>query len=228
MIWPDLVKRCSWGLSRRARPKSTITGSRRPPVFLIMTLAGFRSRWMTFCVCASCKANGELAHQRRGLALWPALVADQCRQRLALDVGHRQVRLSLDFPGVIHAAKVGMAKRGGGARLFQEPSPRLGSLVLSEVGYLQGHRAFEMGILGEVNRAHPALPQPLDDPVPAELFEIGESRTECGHINTPGQAEGGPVLVSGAVRSIDTTVFLEAETGTKLESITSASRFPAS
>ena len=89
------------------------------------------------------QGQGELAHQRRDLALRPALVADQGRQRLALDVGHRQVKLAIDFPGVIHGAEVGVVERGRGAGLFQEPSSRLGTFVISEVGHLQGHRALE-------------------------------------------------------------------------------------
>ena len=70
--------------------------------------------------------QGELAHQRRDLAWRPALVADQRRQRLALDVGHRQVELAVDLPGVIDGAEVGVVERGGGAGLVQEPLPRLG------------------------------------------------------------------------------------------------------
>ena len=41
--WPVRVIRTSSELSRRARPKSTITGSRFDPTDLIITLRGLRS-----------------------------------------------------------------------------------------------------------------------------------------------------------------------------------------
>ena len=64
-----------------------------------------------------------------------------------------------------------MVERGGRASLLQESFPRVGIVVITEVGYLQGYGAFEMRVLGQVDRAHAALPQSLDNPVAAELFE---------------------------------------------------------
>ena len=77
-----------------------------------------------------------------------------------------------------------MVERGGGAGLVQEPSPRLGIFVVAEVGHLQGHPAVELGVLGQVDRAHPALAQPLDDPVPAEL--LGKRLGRCRGLGDPG------------------------------------------
>ena len=60
MICPDCVTRSSPEFIRRARPKSTITGSRRVPDVLIITFAGFRSRCRTPRAWASCIARASL------------------------------------------------------------------------------------------------------------------------------------------------------------------------
>ena len=77
-----------------------------------------------------------------------------------------------------------MVERGGGAGLGQEPLPRLGAVLGAVVGDLQRHPALELGVLGQVDRAHPPLPQPLDDPVPAEL--LGEFLGGLARFRDPG------------------------------------------
>ena len=154
MTWPDLVRRCSWGFVPAGQAE--VDDHRLAP------LAGRLDHHVGRLQVAVddllrvrlLQGQGELAHQRRDLALRPALVADQRRQRLALDVGHRQVKLAIDFPGVIDGAEVGVVERGGGAGLFQEPFPRLGTFVVAEVGDLQRHR----GVRDECPR--PGRPSP--------------------------------------------------------------------
>ena len=154
--------------SRRARPKSMITSSRRR---LIMMLAGFRSRWITPRRWASCRARASL---RTTAAAWRCgsrpVGVDDLRQRLALDVGHRQVVDAVDLPDVVDRAEVGVVEGRRGAGLAVEPLEDLRAVLGGEVGDLQGHPAIELGVMGQVDRPHAPLPQPLHDPIAAELL----------------------------------------------------------
>ena len=166
-VYPDLVKPLDDCPSQAEVDDHRLAAW---PVVLIMTLAGLR-----VTVDDRVRVRPP-ARPRRACPPAPAtwrcsriLIADQRRQRLALDIGYRQVKVPLDFPGVIDLAEVGVTESGGDASFFQEPSPRLGIFVITQVGYLQGHPAFEVGILSQINRAHPTLARPLDDPVPANF-----------------------------------------------------------
>ena len=86
------------------------------------------------------QGHGELAHQRRDLAWRQPSSPIRLGQRLALDIGHRQVEQAVDLADVVDGAEVGVVELAAVRASSEEPlraSGRRGS----EVGDLQGHPA---------------------------------------------------------------------------------------
>ena len=94
MTWPVLVKRTSSGIV--AAGQAEVDDHRLAPLArrLDHDVGRLQVAVDDPLGVRLLHGQGELAHQRRGLARRQALVADRLRQRLALDVGHRQVEPS--------------------------------------------------------------------------------------------------------------------------------------
>ena len=97
---------------------------------------------------------------------------------MPVDVGHRDVVRPVDLADVVHRADVGMPQRGGGPGLAVKPLEQFGRRLLLEVRRLEGDLPLELRVLGQVDHAHRALAQSLDDAVTAELLlEAARLRT---------------------------------------------------
>ncbi len=114
------------------------------------------------------KGHGDFPDQNGALAMQERPHARRLAERLALDVGHRQVRDAIDLADVMNAADMGMVECCRRARLREEPLPNVRVGILIELRDLQRDGAVKLGIVGEVNAAHAALAQELDEPVTAK------------------------------------------------------------
>src|SRR5262249_51112711 len=171
MTWPVWVRRSSGWKARRARPKSRMTGS---PRWLILMLAGFRSRWMTPRRWASSRARASLRTS----------TAD-CRCGEGWRPRHSSARLWPSMKGIVRdggpainptsqpGAEVGVVEGGGGPPLAVEALEQLRVVLGAEVGHLQGHLPVELGVVGQVDGAHAALAQSLQEAVAAERARQG-------------------------------------------------------
>jgi hypothetical protein len=128
--------------------------------------------WATARARASCRTSAAAwAGAGGGPAQPPG-------QRLALDVGHGQVRHAVDLADVVDGADVGVAQGAGGAGLAVEPLPHLGAVVLRETGHLQGDRPVQPRVVDEVHRPHAAPPELADNPVAAQPLQPGGLRVQ--------------------------------------------------
>ena len=93
--------------------------------------------------------------------------ANQLLQRLAGHVLHGDERPLVVLADIEDRHDVGMAKPPGGARLAREPLARR-LVVESLLEQLDGDRAIDRGIAGEVERAHAAVGNQPDDAIPSD------------------------------------------------------------
>ena len=109
----------------------------------------------------------------------PPLV-EQGLEIAALDVTHGEVEEPLCLPGFVDRDHLGLLERGREPRLTQEALPE--ALVAGELGRdeLERHPPLEPGILGEVNDAHAASPEPGLEPVAGKLGADARIRFEHG------------------------------------------------
>ncbi len=84
-------------------------------------------------------------------------------QRLAAHVLHGEVRRPLEAPDVIDVHHVGVLQPGLGARLQHQPLDQVGAAAQLGPQDLDGHRPLQAEIVGQVDRAHPALAQQRPD-----------------------------------------------------------------
>ena len=133
-----------------------------------MTLAGLISRWTMPSAWAKCR---------------PEHTSSRIASRSASDSGaRRRINCSSVSPGTYSMAMngrlvvladiedrhdVGMAKAPGGARLAREPLARR-LVVESLLEQLDGDRAIDRGIAGEVEGAHAAVGNQPDDAIPSD------------------------------------------------------------
>ena len=93
--------------------------------------------------------------------------ANQLLQRLARHVLHGDERPAVVLADIEDRHDVGMAKAPGGARLAREPLARR-LVVDSLLEQLDGDRAIDRGIAGEVEGAHAAVGNQPDDAIPSD------------------------------------------------------------
>ena len=139
--------------TRRARPKSMMISR---PRALIITFAGFRSRWINPWQCSSSRARARVPDDLGRSSGVPGFaVLDPRGERPALDVSHRQEGDAVGLADVVDLAEIRVVEPGGGLGLAEEPLAGLGPDGLLRVGDLQRHVALEMGIVGQIDRPHP-------------------------------------------------------------------------
>jgi hypothetical protein len=106
--------------------------------------------------------GGEVGRRRLGQApffLQPGQQGSSGKQR------HRQVVNAVDLAHVVDRAQVGVGEGGRDPGLAVEALERLGVGARAEAGDLEGHLPVELGVVGQVNPAHAALPQHPKYPV---------------------------------------------------------------
>ena len=98
----------------------------------------------------------------------PPLI-EQRLEIAALDVTHGEVEEPLCLPGFVDRDHLGLLERGREPRLTQEALTE--ALVFGELGRdeLERHTPLEPGILGKVDDAHAASPEPGLEPVAGKL-----------------------------------------------------------
>ena len=113
--------------------------------------------------------GGSIKNWGGRLGAWQSFArANEVCERLAFDERHRQVmRLALGAD-VEDGADVGMVERGSGTGFAVEALQDLRAIVGPEMGDLERHLPFELCVLGEIDRAHAALAQLLEDAVAAK------------------------------------------------------------
>src|SRR5262249_591324 len=118
--------------------------------------------------------QGQLADERSGLARRPgAFGTNQARERGALDIRHGEVVDAVDLAHIVDATQVGVLDPGRDAGLALEAFAAFRAILGGKVWHLQRDAAAELSILGEVDGAHAALPQLLEDAITAKLFRQG-------------------------------------------------------
>jgi len=137
-----------------------------------MTLAGFKSRWMMPWL-GFLERQGQGADQSGGGVRRPAaIVGHQRRQWLALDVGHRHQMDAIDLANLVDGHDVRVLKSAGRARLAVEALQGAGILGHA-LGHLERDLAAELRIVGQVDRAHAAATEQLQNPVAADALRHG-------------------------------------------------------
>ena len=97
-----------------------------------------------------------------------ALACQPAAECLPLDVRHRVVQQLLRFAGIVEGQNEGMVEPSGRADLAQEPFDADGRRELG-MEHLEGDRAIEFPVMGEVDRRHPpATERALDRVTPFE------------------------------------------------------------
>ena len=112
----------------------------------------------------------HLADQPRGGARWHrAVLGDDRPEVLALDELHHEVALAVRFPLVVDPDEVLVLELGADPRLALEA--RDGPRVIDALGRedLDGDPPVQPRILGEVDPAHPPLPDHLEQDVAVDL-----------------------------------------------------------
>ena len=159
---------CRREASRRRRPASPKSVMRTRPVPSSMTFAGFRSRWMHAALVRGGQAGADLArHLERALHREPPDPPQQRRQVLAVHVLHRQEGVAVDFVDVVDAADVRMRDLPRHPHFVVElHQPRRIAIELRRQE-LQRDRLRQLQVVGAIDLAHAAAPEPSDDPVAA-------------------------------------------------------------
>src|SRR5262249_36185458 len=93
-------------------------------------------------------------------------------ERLAVDIGHRDIMDAGNLADVVDRANVGASQLSGGLRFTEKALNRNG--VASQERRLKSHVAFELWVVGQVNSSHRALTQEADDLIASETFAGGE------------------------------------------------------
>ena len=122
--------------------------------------------------CAAPSADAVWYAKSTAVAIGSAPVLAQPRaQALALQQLHHQERRAVrEHAGVEDLDDVRVADRVGGARLVEEPRQQVLVARVVLVQNLDRDAAADAGVLGQVNRAHPALSQQRDGAIIPELF----------------------------------------------------------
>jgi hypothetical protein len=96
----------------------------------------------------------------------PAHALQTLVERLALEQLHHDERRAVGVVAeVVDLHDAGVGDRGGGARFIEEARDHLGILRERREENLHRRAATEQRVLGEVDRAHAALPEGADDAV---------------------------------------------------------------
>ncbi len=112
----------------------------------------------------------QLADDDQNLPLGLRLGANERRKRMTIDKGHRDIVRPLDLPDVVDGADVRVPQIGSGPRLAIKPLEQFGCRLLLEVRRLEGDLPLELRVFGQIDHAHRALAERLDDAVTAELL----------------------------------------------------------
>ncbi len=133
-------------------------------------------------VCFGQGVNDVHRHRQR-LAKTERTPAQSGLERLAIHVLHRDEEQPVGFAHFVHGADVGMVERGGGARFANQPGSRVGVGRCFCRKELQRNMPAELGVVSEVDLAHPARPEPGADFVTSEpeAFLDGLHRPEGNH-----------------------------------------------
>ena len=124
------------------------------------------------CGMSRCEPGAHLHAERRRLPCGqPAAARHELRERLSLDVLHRDERPSAVLAHIEDAHDVRVREPRRQACLAQEAPPQL--LVPGEVlgEPLQRHRAVELDVMSEIDRRHRSVPERTD-----ELVAAGNAR----------------------------------------------------
>ena len=114
------------------------------------------SRWTTSILWAeAAPAHSSSSHRNFSRERHGRAATDDLGDRLALDVLHDDVGLGRDLAEVVDRDDVGVVQGGGGPRLTAEALGGVGDLQVADE-HLDGHHPPEDGVVGDVDRAHPA------------------------------------------------------------------------
>jgi hypothetical protein len=149
---------------------------------------------------------GELGDDLGGAALRHRVAGTQfLGERLALDVGHRQVGAAVLLAHIVDRADVGVVKLGGGPHLAEEALAQGRAVGGPEVRELHRHLAPHPGVLRQVDRAHRPAAQLLEEVVTVAwlLLAVRHGRTCRGRdtrhrrIGRPGAPVHGDMRTRG-------------------------------
>ena len=90
------------------------------PVFVTITLPGFRSRWTTPCAVRAVQRGGDLDPIAQRLIERQGPARESLRERLAVDQLHDEETRSVVFANVVQRADAGVLERGDRAGFLLE------------------------------------------------------------------------------------------------------------
>ena len=106
------------------------------------------------------KGLRQLADDDQDLPLRLRLVGpNEGRERMTLDVGHRNIVRPLDLADVVDRANIGMPQRRRGPGLAVKALQQIGRRLLLEMRRLERDLSLELRVLGQVDHSHGALAQ---------------------------------------------------------------------
>jgi hypothetical protein len=145
---------------------------------------------------------GDLPRDHQRLAERQALQPRP--QRLPVEELHHDVRAAVDVAAeVVDLDDPRALDRAGGARLVEESREHLLIRGQLRLQYFDGGAPAERGVLGEIDSAHPAAAQLLDDDVRAERLARPHRRT-CVH----------PAALADVARFIPASLFASGSLAT--------------
>jgi hypothetical protein len=121
----------------------------------------------------------------QGLAELEPALDEPLPQGLSLEVLEREVRAAAVLAGAVDGDDVGVAERGGRARLVEEARDRAAARRCLAAHELEGHAPPEREVAREVDLAHPSARQEAEDLVSVEDV-AGLDRHERGVLHPPG------------------------------------------
>ena len=107
---------------------------------------------------------GHLAGEVDGAVRRDGSVADYAGERAALDEGHGEECVPVDFVGLEDGADVGVLEGGGGLGFAQE-TLALALVHIALVEKLESDVTFKTEILGAIHHAHTALAKLVEDSI---------------------------------------------------------------
>ena len=164
----------AWASRRRDVPTSNSTFARPKsstltrPSSLTMTLAGLRSRCVIPCWCAAAKRIRQWNRDLEELAEGEALRWQHLCECLSLHQLHRDEVHAVGFFDGVHRHDVGVIERRDGLGFSRESRATVGVIGQLRRQDLEGDLAIEPRVLGQIDLAHPARADLVQDLVVGE------------------------------------------------------------